>query len=79
MTWKLKQLIQEKKRKRKKKKKYCYNSSRNYYYFYYYHYDVDDNCYWFLQHCENQNLKYLRSLRGSAQAVKTNINNLGKL
>lgn len=55
-------------------------SSRNYYYFYYcYYYDVDDNCYWFLQHCGNQNLKYLRSLRGSAQAVKTNINNLSKL
>lgn len=55
-------------------------SSPNYYYFYYYYYeDVDANCYWFLQHCENQNLKYLHSLWGSAQAVKTNINNLGKL
>lgn len=52
-------------------------SSLNYYYFYYY--DVDDNRYWFLQHCENQNLKYLRSFWGTAQAVKTNINNLGKL
>lgn len=66
-------------KKKEKEKKSIEPSSRNYYYFYYYYYDVDYNCYWFLQHCGNQNLKYLRSLRGSAQAVKTNIDNLVKL